>query len=422
MSEALQSEVVETISRVRAPRPDHVPPDRVRDIDMYALKGIEEGFHEAWKRVQQPGVPELIWTPFTGGHWIATNGETIREIYTDPERFSSEVIFLPKEAGEKYEMVPTRMDPPEHTPYRKTLDKGLNPAQMRKVEDKVRAVAAELIEALASRGECDYSAEYAKVFPVRVFMALADLPMEDVPLLSQFATQMTRPDGETPEEMAASLDAANRGFFEYVDPIIRDRTGGSGDDMITLMVNTEINGQPITHDKALGLISLLLLAGLDTVVNFLSFIMIYLAQHPEVTAELHSDPLKLMRSAEEMFRRFPVVSEARMVAKDISFKGVQLKRGDMILVPTALHGLDDSLNPNPWKLDLERRGMSHSTFGGGPHRCAGMHLARMETIVSLEEWLKRIPEFSLRVDAKPTYFSGIVAAVQNVPLVWPVKS
>jgi cytochrome P450 len=422
MSEALQSEVVETISRVRAPRPDHVPPDRVRDIDMYALKGIEEGFHEAWKRVQQPGVPELIWTPFTGGHWIATNGETIREIYTDPERFSSEVIFLPKEAGEKYEMVPTRMDPPEHTPYRKTLDKGLNPAQMRKVEDKVRAVAAELIEALASRGECDYSAEYAKVFPVRVFMALADLPMEDVPLLSQFATQMTRPDGETPEEMAASLDAANRGFFEYVDPIIRDRTGGSGDDMITLMVNTEINGQPITHDKALGLISLLLLAGLDTVVNFLSFIMIYLARHPEVTAELRSDPLKLMRSAEEMFRRFPVVSEARMVAKDMSFKGVQLKRGDMILVPTALHGLDDSLNPNPWKLDLERRGMSHSTFGGGPHRCAGMHLARMETIVSLEEWLKRIPEFSLRVDAKPTYFSGIVAAVQNVPLVWPVKS
>jgi cytochrome P450 len=401
----MESEVVEKMDRVRAPRPDHVPPDRVRDIDMYALKGIDEGFHEAWKRVQQPGVPAMIWTPFTGGHWIATNGETVREIYADPERFSSAVIFLPKEAGEKYEMV-----------------KGLNPSQMRKVEDKVRAVAAELIEDLAGRGECDYSAEYAKVFPVRVFMALADLPMDDVPRLNQFASQMTRPDGETPEEMAASLDAANRGFFEYVDPIIRARTGGSGDDIITLMVNTEINGQPITHDKALGLISLLLLAGLDTVVNFLSFIMIYLARHPEVVAELRSDPLKLMRSAEEMFRRFPVVSDARMVAKDLSFKGVQLKRGDMILLPTALHGLDESLNPDPWKLDLDRRGMSHSTFGGGPHRCAGMHLARMETIISLEEWLKRIPEFSLRADAKPTYFSGIVAAVENVPLIWPVKS
>ena len=159
------------------------------------------------------------------------------------------------------------------------------------------------------------------------------------------------------------------------------------------MVNTEINGQPIAHDKALGLIALLLLAGLDTVVNFLSFIMIYLAQHPEVTAELKSDPLKLMRSAEEMFRRFPVVAEARMVAKDIVFKDVELKRGEMILIPTVMHGLDESLNPNPWKLDPERRGMSHSTFGGGPHRCAGMHLARMETIVSLEEWLKRIPAF-----------------------------
>ena len=422
MSEVLQSGVIEQIARVRAPRPDHVPQERVRDIDMYALEGLDEGYHEAWSKVQRSGVPEMIWTPFTGGHWIATDGNTVREIYSDPERFSSEVIFLPKEAGEKYEMVPTRMDPPEHTPYRKVLDKGLNIAQMRKVEDKVRAVAAELIEGFVGRGECDYSAEYATVFPVRVFMALADLPMSDVPVLSRFATQMTRPDGETPQAMAASLDAANRGFFEYCDPIIRARTGGSGDDLVTLMVNSEINGQRITHDKALGLISLLLLAGLDTVVNFLSFIMIHLAQHPEVTAELRSDPLKLMRSAEEMFRRFPVVAEARMVAKDQTFKDVELRRGEMILIPTAMHGLDESLNPNPWKLDLERRGMSHSTFGGGPHRCAGMHLARMETIVSLEEWLKRIPEFSLRPGAKPTYYAGTVAAVQDVPLVWPLKA
>ena len=422
MSEVLQSEVIEQMARHRAPRPAHVPLDLVRDIDMYALKGIEEGYHEAWMKVQRPDVPELIWTPFTGGHWIATKGETVREIYSDPERFSSEVIFLPKEAGEKYEMVPTRMDPPEHTPYRKTLDKGLNPGQMRKIEDKVRTIAAKLIDSLVGRGECDFSAEYAMVFPVQVFMALADLPMSDVPVLSGFATQMTRPDGATPEQMAASLEAANRGFFEYCDPIIRARTGGSGDDLITLMVNTEINGQPIAHDKALGLIALLLLAGLDTVVNFLSFMMIYLAKHPEVTAEIRSDPLKLMRSAEEMFRRFPVVAEARMVAKDLVYKDVVLKRGDMILIPTVMHGLDESLNPNPWKLDLERRGMSHSTFGGGPHRCAGMHLARMETIVSLEEWLKRIPEFSLRPGAKPTYHSGIVAAVQDVPLVWPVKA
>ncbi|MFC6438166.1 cytochrome P450 [Novosphingobium resinovorum] len=406
--------------RAKASRPANVPADRVHEIDMYALDGIDEGYHEAWKKVHRPGMPNLIWTPFTGGHWIATNGETVKEVYSDPSRFSSEVIFLPKEAGEKYQMVPTRMDPPEHTPYRKSLDKSLNLGRIRKVEAKVREVAASLIDNFADKGECDFAAEYAGVFPVHVFMALADLPLEDVPLLSVFARQMTRPEGNTPEEMAADLEAGNNGFYAYVDPIIRARTGGSGEDLITQMVNTEINGKPIDHDKAQGLISLLLLGGLDTVVNFLSFFMIHLAKHPDVVAELRSDPLVLMRGVEEMFRRFPVVSEARMVAKDIDYDGVTLKRGDMILLPTALHGLDETLNPEPWKLDLSRRGISHSTFGGGPHRCAGMHLARMEVIVTLEEWLKRIPEFSLAPDARPTYHSGIVAAVENVPLVWSV--
>lgn len=414
--------IPETIARSRAPRPDHVPEDRVYDIDMYALDGIEEGYHEAWKRVQKPGVPELIWTPLTGGHWIATNGDTVKDVYSDPTRFSSEIIFLPKEAGEKYQMVPTRMDPPEHTPYRKTLDKGLSLAQIRKVEGRVREVAASLIEGFAQKGECDFSAEFANIFPVRVFMALADLPIEDAATLSKFAVQMTRPEGNTPEEMGANLEKGNAGFFAYVDPIIRARRGKEGDDLITVMVNGDINGAPIDHDKALGLISLLLLGGLDTVVNFLSFMMIHLAKNPELVAELASDNLKLMRSAEEMFRRFPVVSEARMVAKDQEYKGVQLKRGDMILLPTALHGLDESQNPDPWKINLERRGISHTTFGGGPHRCAGMHLARMEVIVTLEEWFKRISVFALKDGATPVYHSGIVAAVENVPLVWPVAN
>jgi len=408
------------MSRARAPQPTNVPDDRVFEIDMYQLDGIEEGYHEAWKRVQQPGTPELIWTPFTGGHWIATNGQTVREIYGDPERFSSEVIFLPKEAGELYDMVPTRMDPPEHTPYRKALDKGLSLGQIRQVEEKVREVAVELIDGFAAAGQCEFSSEYAHIFPVRVFMALADLPMDDAEVLGRFAKMMTRPEGNTPEEMAANLDAGNKGLIDYVDPIIRARRGGSGDDLITVMVNAEINGELISHDKAQGLIALLLLAGLDTVVNFLGFMMLHLARNPELVAELRADKIKLMRSAEEMFRRFPVVSEARMVAKDQEYKGVNLKHGDMILLPTALHGLDEAENPDPWKIDLQRRGMSHTTFGGGPHRCAGMHLARMEVICTLEEWFNRIPEFGLAPGAKPVFHSGIVAAVDNIPLVWPV--
>jgi len=404
--------------RSKAPRPEHVPENRVYDVDMYALDGIDKGYHEAWASIVHPGIPKLIWTPRTGGHWIATNGDAITEIYSDPSRFSSEVIFLPKEAGQKYAMVPTRMDPPEHTPYRATLDKGLSLGQIRKVEEKVRRIAAELIDGFAGRGECDFTNEYATVFPVKVFMSLADLPMEDVPHLARLSTDMTRPSGNTPEEMAAVLDAANKGFFEYVEPVIQARLGGKGDDLITIMVNSEINGERIPHDKAVGLISLLLLGGLDTVVNLLGFLMVYLARHPEKVAEMRNDSLTLLRGVEEMFRRFPVVSDARMVAKDIEYDGVQLKHGDMILLPTALYSFDPTKNTDPWNLDLSRKSPSHATFATGPHRCAGLHLARLEVQVTVQEWLKRIPEFRLHPEAKLVYQSGIVAAVHGVRVAW----
>ena len=412
--------MLDDIDGAQAKAPANVPADRIYDVDMYALDGIEEGFHEAWMKLQGPDIPPLIWTPRTGGHWIATRGTVINEIFSSPDRFSSEVIFLPREAGEAYAMVPTKMDPPEHTPYRKVLDKGLNLGQMRKVEDRVKAVAAELIDGFMAKGECAFEIEYARVFPVRVFMALCDLPLSDVPHLTELAEQMTRPAGATPAEMGQSLEKANKGFFDYVRPIIAARIGKEGDDLITVMVNSQVDGEPMSDDNTLGLISLLLLGGLDTVVNFLCFMMIYLARHPDKVEELRADPLALKRSAEEMFRRFLVVSDARMVAQDMTYQGVELKRGELILLPTALHGLEEASNPDAWTLDPARRGISHSTFGAGPHRCAGMHLARMEVIVTLQEWLSRIPAFRLQDDNAPVYRAGIIAAVDNVPLVWDV--
>ncbi|WP_068077699.1 cytochrome P450 [Novosphingobium lentum] len=404
----------------RVPVPAHVPADLVREIDIYALDGIEEGVHEAWKKVQQPDTPPLVWTPLTGGHWIATRGVLIDDIYRSPDRFSSRVIWVPREAGEAYEMVPTKMDPPEHTPYRKAIDKGLNLAQIRKVEGDIRAVAIELIEGFVSTGQCDFARDFAGIFPVKVFLAIAGLPMDDAAGLNLLAKEMTRPSGNTPEEQGKSLQTANAGFFAYVAPIIAARRGGTGTDLITQMVNSEINGAPMAEDKLLGLVSLLLLGGLDTVVNFLSFMMIYLARHPETVAEMVSDPMKLQRGVEEMFRRFAVVSDARYVVEDMEYHGTQLRAGDLILLPTALHGLDDTQHENPMKVDLSRRNVAHSTFAQGPHRCAGMHLARLEVLVMLQEWLARIPRFSLKDGAAPIYHAGIVAAVEDIPLVWEV--
>ena len=133
-----------------------------------------------------------------------------------------------------------------------------------------------------------------------------------------------------------------------------------------------------------------------------------------------ADPMKLQRGVEEMFRRFAVVSDARYVVADMEYYGTQLKAGDLILLPTALHGLDDTQHADPMKVDLSRRNVAHSTFAQGPHRCAGMHLARMEVLVTLQEWIARIPRFALKEGAAPIYHAGIVSAVEDIPLVWKV--
>ncbi len=402
--------------------PPHVPRERVRDVDMYALEGVEDGPHAAWMRIKTADTPGLIWTPHNGGHWIATNGARIKEIFSDYQRFSSEVFLIPKELGEKAGFLPLGLSPPTHTPYRKAIDKIMNLARMRPQEEKVRAISAALIDQFADKGHCEFTREYSQAFPVHVFMALADLPTADIPVLMGYAHRMTRPSGNTPDEIAADSQAGNDGFLAYADPVIRARRGKGGTDLMSMIADAEIDGRPIPHEEIVSMSCAMLLGGLDTVVNFLGLAMHHLAQHPENVEELKSDPIVLMRGVEELFRRFPVSAVARMVANDIDYDGVTLKGGEMILLPGVFHALDEAETRCPMDVDFSRKTISHSMFGHGPHRCAGLHLARMEAIVTLQEWLKRIPNFRLRPGSKPVYSSGALAYIENLQLEWDVPA
>lgn len=398
--------------------PENVPEDRVFDIDLFNLQHIDEGYQEAIMQLQRPDVPKIVWTPKNGGHWIVTRAEAVREVLRNPDQFTSEVIVLPKEAGEKYDFIPTRLDPPHHGAYRSIINRSLNIRQMRHLESKVRETAIDLIEPLVAQGHCDFTKDYAEQFPIRIFMSMVDLPLADAPILMHYATQILRPAGTTGAEMAESLEAAIKGFYAYLDPVLNARRGKDGTDMISSVINSDVNGDPMIHSEALNIIANLLLAGLDTVVSFLSFVMIFLGRNPSHLKQLVDDPELIPRAVEELLRRFPIVADGRMVAADMHYDGVTLRKGDMVQVPTAYSGLDPALNDNPWTVDFHRRRPEHNTFGDGPHRCAGMHLARLEITITLQEWLSRIPVFRLATNAAPQYSSGMVATVKNVPLEW----
>jgi cytochrome P450 len=211
-----------------------------------------------------------------------------------------------------------------------------------------------------------------------------------------------------------------RWFLEYLEPIIRERRGKSGSDMLSHLINGQVDGRPLTDEETANLCVQVLVAGLDTVVNAMSFIMLFLARSPESRRALTADFGRLSSSLQELLRRFSMVTVAREITRDLEFEGAHLKRGEMMVVPTLLHGLDARENPDPMSVNFKRASVNHSIFGGGIHTCAGAHVARTEIRIMLEEWLTRIPEFSVAKDSEIKYVGGIVASVKPFALVWDV--
>ncbi|RVQ65165.1 cytochrome P450 [Croceicoccus ponticola] len=401
-------------------RPDHVQPSSVVEFDIYAPPGGKDDFHRAWQKVRQADTPDLVWSGQNGGHWIPLRNAVIREILADPARFGNTASILPKTAYGEQGLIPVTLDPPEHGPYRELLRASLSPRAVRDSEDAIRAISVGLIEAVKSQRHCDFVADYATLFPVRVFMKIALLDPDDAIMLRGWTDHMLRPDPDA--DWGDDVSGWRRGirlFRAYLEPIIKARRGGTGDDILSRIVNGTIEGDPIPPDDALQMSVLVLLAGLDTVVNFLGFAMEHLAQSPRLQTTLASDPAIIPRAVEELVRRFPVVTMAREVMEDCEFRGSVLKRGDMIAIPTPLGGLDPMANACPMDVDPGRRAREHVTFGNGPHRCPGAFLARAEIRITLEEWMSRIPNFGLAPGIKVRHVPGGVAGVESLPLVWP---
>lgn len=393
--------------------PPHVPRERIVDIDIYAPPGIEHGFHEAWAALQAQN-PDIVWTPRNEGHWIALSGEALQEVQSDPERFSSRVIVLPKSVGELHGLIPTTIDPPAHRPYRLLLNANLNPAAIRGLSEEIRSTAGLLIDDFLAVGHCDFTAQFAEVFPVRIFMALVGLPDADAPRIRHWAECITRPDQDL------SFEAAKAAFFEYLLPVVNARSAAPGNDMLSRMLATGIDGRALTHDEALSMCTQVLIAGLDTVVNFLSFAMHALAEDDAARASLREEPAAIIGAVNELFRRFGLVTIAREVRKDIAFRGVNLLAGDMVAIPTAVHGLDPSVNPDPLRIDFARVRPRHSAFGSGPHLCPGQELARQEVAATISEWLRRIPDFRVAADSDLSHVPGVVGSIKRLCLEWDV--
>ena len=401
------------------PRPDHVPPELVVDFDLYAVEGAEEDVQLAYHAFQQ-NCPDIFWTPLNGGHWVATRAEDIETMQRDYARFSHRRIVLPKAPEYMPRQLPLEFDPPYHTQIRKPLTGALLPKVVNALEDKVRALTIDLIEAFKARGECEFVTEFAQQLPIQIFLDLVDLPREDRHKLLPLTEEAVR--GRTAEvKMGAQM-----AVFGYIGATVAERRANPGDDLLSPLVNAVVDGDKISEFEATAYATLVLFGGLDTVAAMLSFVTRFLALNPGHRKQLidNLDDDAYMRNAiEELLRRHGIANTAREITGDFEYKGVHFKQGEMILPPNLLFGLDERKVDNPLTVDFERPApIRHATFGNGPHTCPGAVLARRELRIFLEEWLRRIPIFSIKQGTKPVLVTGMVNGVLKLELAWPTEA
>jgi len=394
--------------------PAHVPSSLVRDIDVFNIQSIDPDVHLGWRRVQREN-PPVFFTPRNGGHWIMTSADLIDRLFQEPQAFRSRHANVPPRTPGAPEALPINADGAEHQAYRSLITPFFLAKRLAAAITRARALAIELIERIQPRGECDFAMDFAQHLPIQVFLDLVELPSTDRPLLLEFAELVRLGDGPV----------RNAGYMKmlgYLSDWIAKRTAEPGDDMISAIIKGKVNGRQMTPEEIIGECSVILLGGLDTVASMMGFIANFLAGAPDIRRELVENPALIPNSIDEMMRRHGVAAPARVVAYDMEIEGVTLKEGDQIYVGSAFHGLDESRWPDALVVDLKRRPKNTQTFGGtGPHRCPGAALARAEVTIFIEEWLKRIPDFSVKPGTRAIAATGNVNGVLSLQLVWDVK-
>lgn len=334
-----------------------------------------------------------------------------------PEHFTSAGNHLG--LGEQ-PLIPLEVDPPRHTTYRRLLNPQFVPREIEKLEPEVRHAVRELIDAFAARGRCDFHEELATPLPSGIFLALVGLPTEDLPRFLQWRDDTIRPavargDLEGAQRMRAQTA---REISDYFREAIAARRLAPDQSLLSRIVHSSIDGQPMTEAELLGICHLLLLGGLDTVTAALDCMVEFLATHPDHRRQIVDDPSCIGGAVEELLRWLsPVMVVPRSIAQDLEMRGVELKAGDAVTLVIGAANDDEGEFGEP-EVDFERQPKRHLAFGGGNHLCLGAHLARLELRVALEELHRRIPEYRIP-DGVEIHFSPGIRQADHLPLEFP---
>lgn len=336
-----------------------------------------------------------------GGFWVAARYADVLAVLQDAESFSNEVLFVPPTKDPSGRRIPIELDPPEHGPYKQMLGRWFSPQRVRQWEDGARFHMRGLLAQTEGRDEIEFVREIAVSLPFRVMGDVFGLSGEDVRMLRQWDEEGMRAGTNDLEARKAAARSTRVRMLEFFGELAAGKVAaesGSASGMIDELARVRLNGAQLTRAEMANICVTMWNASLHTTSNVLANSIYHVAGRPDLQARLRSDPASIPGAIEELMRYESIVSQARLVVRDVTIAGRRLSVGDHIVTLTGSAGRDEAVYAEPGQIDFDRQDKRHLMFGAGLHRCIGAHLARMELRVAFEEIHAAWPAY--RVDAR----------------------
>ncbi len=408
----------------------HPAPDRP-DLDLKSAENVQHPFPVyRWLRDQAP----VYWSESLTA-WVVTRYADVVDVFGNPQTFSSDRF---RRIDERYASQRPAVqavaevlghwlvfrDPPDHERLRGLLQSSFTPKTLESSRERIQRTADTLLDRVVAHGTMDFIREVAFPLPATVIAGLMGAPEDDLEAIKAWSDRLASYLGGAVDarDNFTEASAGVAALVRYFDALLRERERRPSDDLMTLMLRAEHQGDRLTHDEVVANCVLLLFAGHETTTNLLGNGLFHLLRHPAQAALLRADPSLLHHAVEELLRYDgPVPATVKIATEDRSWHGRTIRRGDMVMPFMASANRDPRQFPDPDTLDVCRAPERHVAFAAGMHFCLGAWLARLEARIVLDTVFRRLPDLELasaEVRWKPMIF---LRGLESLPLRWTVR-
>jgi cholest-4-en-3-one 26-monooxygenase len=356
------------------------------------------------------------------GFWCIVKHADLVELSRDYGHASSALggITLHDASAEDLELqrqMMLMMDPPNHTKLRLLVNKGFTPRMIGRLDEHIREIAKAIVDEVASRGECDFVVEVAAQLPLRVIVEMMGVPDADRPKIFEWTNRLIG--SEDPEYNVSRDEAigAATEMFMYSTELAAEKRKNPGDDIISTLLQAEVEGNRLTDTEFNLFFQLLAVAGNETTRNLISNGMNFMFEHPDQWAKLVDDRSLLPGAIDEMLRyASPVMYMRRTAPEDFELRGQTIREGEKMALWYISANRDEDVFEDPQRFDVTRSPNEYVAFGGGgPHFCLGANLAKLEIRVMFEELLNRLPDIARAGDIQRLR-SNFINGIKHMPV------